>query len=103
MADTGETTRQDVQQEAPQKLIGAEGHFPFLVAVGVILPPECHLIVTEGKQPMIRDSNAVRVARKIVQHVLWSAKRTFGVDNPVLPEQLPEELRKRRRLCKQLE
>ena len=99
VADAGEAARQNMQQETPEKLISAECHFSFLVAVCVVLPPECDLIIFKGQQPMVGDGDPVRIARQVVQHVLGSAEGTFRVDDPVLPEQLSEELGEHFRLC----
>ena len=95
MPDAHEATWKQMQQKAPKELIGADGHLPLLVAVGVILPSEGHSVVLEGHQPMVGDGNPVRVARKIMQHVFRPAEGRLGVDNPVLAEQLAQELRKR--------
>ena len=48
---------------------------------------------------MVRDSNAVSVARQILQNVLGPAKRGLGVYHPILPEQGAHESRKRFLLC----
>jgi hypothetical protein len=36
---------------------------------------------------MIGDGHAMRVAGQIMKHVLWSAKWSFGVNHPILPEE----------------
>jgi hypothetical protein len=44
---------------------------------------------------MVRDSNAVSVARQVLQNLLGPAKRRLGVHHPILPEQGTHESRKR--------
>jgi hypothetical protein len=44
---------------------------------------------------MVRDRNAVSVARQVLQNVLGSAKRGLGVHHPILTEQGAHESRKR--------
>ena len=47
---------------------------------------------------MVGDGDPVRVASKVIQHVFRSAEWWLGVDDPVLPKQLPEKGRKYPRL-----
>ena len=41
---------------------------------------------------MVGDGNAVRVTSEVLKDVLWAAERPFGVHDPVLPEELSQEL-----------
>jgi hypothetical protein len=40
---------------------------------------------------MVGDSDAMGIAAQIVENVFCSAKRWLGIDDPVVPEQLPKE------------
>ena len=61
VADADEAARQQVQQEAAQKLVHRESHQLLLVAVGRITPAESDLSVLVRHQTMIRDRDAVGV------------------------------------------
>lgn len=100
VTDASESARQDMQQEAPEKLIATECHLPLLVGVCVVLPPKRDLIAFEGQQPVVGDGDTMGVAREVMQHVFWSAKRTLRIDHPVVAEQLPEEFREDGWSCK---
>ena len=41
---------------------------------------------------MVGDGNAVRVTSEVLKDVLWAAERPFGVHDPVLSEELSQEL-----------
>ena len=88
-ADTHESFRQDMLQEAPQELIGAERHHAPLAAVGVIFPAEAHLVVREVDDAVIGDGDAMGVAAQILEHIHWPTERWFRVHHPVLSEQWP--------------
>jgi hypothetical protein len=47
MPNADEAAGKHMEKEAAQELIGRKGHFPFLIAVCVILPAEAHLIAIE--------------------------------------------------------
>src|SRR5208283_6102263 len=67
------------------------GHDLLFVAVGIVLPSERNAIVLEGDKTMVGDGDAVGIAGQIVENVFCPAEGWLGVDDPVLPEQLPEE------------
>jgi len=73
-----------VKQKPPQKLIGGHGHQPFLVLVGIVFPTEGDLAVSKIDNPMVGDSDTVRVAGQIMENMLGSSAWPFGVDNPVV-------------------
>ena len=76
-----------MKQEATQELLGRQGHHSFLIAMGVVLPAESDLVVLEGDEAMVGDGHAMGVAAEIAEHVVGTAKRRFGIDDPVLTEQ----------------
>src|SRR5208282_954142 len=55
------------------------------------------------RDPMVGDGDAVRIAGGIVQNMLGTAEGWLGVDDPVLLEELSEELAKATWLSKILE
>ena len=91
VADAGKASRQDMLYEAAQELVGSKCHGALFAAVGVVLPAEADLGSRDGKQPMVGDGNAMRVASQIMQHVRGAAKGRLGIDDPVLPIKLAQE------------
>ena len=57
---------------------------PFLVLVGIVFPTEGDLAVSKIDNPMVGDSDTVRVAGQIMENMLGSSAWPFGVDNPVV-------------------
>lgn len=72
MPDAVEAARQDMHQEAADKLIRRQRDY--LLAFGpvatVILVAERHTVLAKGEEPPVRDGDAVGVAREIGQHRL---------------------------------
>ena len=68
LPDADEAARQDVLDEAAQKLHGGERHRAALVAVGVVLPRKGDVVAIEGEQPVIADRDAMGIAPEIAQH-----------------------------------
>ena len=62
-----------------------------LAAMGIVFPPECNFAVVKTNQAMIGDGDPVRVAGQIMEDMLRSTKRPFGIDDPVLAEQRAQE------------
>jgi hypothetical protein len=84
-----------MQQEAPQKLVGADSHGPLLIPVGVILPPKRDLAILESNQSVVGDGNTMRVLSEIMQHVFASTKGPFCIYGPVLPKERPQKTAER--------
>ena len=82
MTDAAEPLRQYVEQKATDELLNLERHHFRFVAGAIILPPEADTAVLTGKEPAVGDRNAMGVAPKIGENLLWSAEGTLGVDDP---------------------
>lgn len=96
MSDAMEATRQDMQQEAADKLVGGQGHdlVAFSAVVSIILVAERDAVLVEADQPPVRDGYPVGIARQIGEHCLGTSKGWFCVHNPaLLPHrcQVPQE------------
>ena len=85
MADAMEALGQDVEQEAADELAGGESHR--LVSAR---PVDAVVLVFEGDaalvgldEAVIRDGDAVGVARQIGEHGLGPAEWLLGVDHPL--------------------
>lgn len=92
MADADQPFRENVDQESSQKLICGNRHDLLFTASCVVFPAKRDLIILERHQSMVGDGDAVRIAGEIVQNMLGTAEGWFGIDDPVLLEELSEEL-----------
>jgi hypothetical protein len=95
VTNPNESPWQHMQQEAPQKLAGADSHGPLLIPMGVILPPERDLAILESNQAVIGDGHAMRILGEVMQYMFGSAEGPFRIYDPVLPEELPQETAER--------
>jgi hypothetical protein len=59
--------------------------------VRIVFPAERDLAGGKVHDPVIRDSDAMRVASQIVEDMLWPPERSLGVDYPILTEQRAQE------------
>ena len=87
MADAMKPLWQNVEQEAPDELIGAECHraVPRLPVAAVILVAEAHAARIESKEATVRDGDAMGVAGELGKHCFWPGEGWLGVNEPVLP------------------
>ena len=58
----------------------------------IVFPAKRDSIILERHQSMVGDGDAVRIAGEIVQNMLGTAEGWFRIDDPVLLEELSEEL-----------
>jgi hypothetical protein len=84
VADAVKPFWQNVEQEAPDELVGGEGHcaVPRPAVAAVILVPEGDAAVVERNEPAVRDGDAMRVAGEIGKHRFRPGERRLGVDVP---------------------
>ena len=82
VTDALEPIRQDVQQEAPDELVGVEGHDFLPVVVAVVFPAKGDAVVIDPGQPGVGDGDAVGIAGEIFEYVLRPAERRLGIDYP---------------------
>ena len=83
MANADEAARQDVLDEAPEKLHGSERHRARLTVVRVVLPLKRDALAVEGAEPVIGDGDAMRVPSEVAQHGADAAEGGLGIDDPV--------------------
>ena len=91
LSDADEAARQDVLHEAAEKLHGGERHRPALVAVGVVLVREGHVVAIEGEQPVIADGHPMGIAAEIAQDGRRAPEGRLDVDHPVGREERVDE------------
>jgi len=92
VSDANQSAGQYMKQEATQELMCGNSHELLLAAVGIISPAEGDTIVFKGHESMVGDSYSMGVSRQIVENMFSTAEGRLGVDDPVLSEQLPEEV-----------
>ena len=68
-----------MQEEAPEEFVDVERQRAHLAAVPIVLPPKRDGVIRDGDEPVIGDGDAVRVPRKVVQHVGGAAKGRLRV------------------------
>src|SRR5512137_221703 len=83
MADAVKAVREDMQQKAANELVGREAHDPTAPLAAIVLVRESDVVVAGCDQPRIGDRCAVSVAREIGEHLLGTAERRLGVDDPI--------------------
>lgn len=83
MANSLETTRQDVEQEAPDKFLDGQDHHLDCAGLAIVFPLEAHLIVFDIEQAMVGDRDAMSIPAHVVEHLLRSGERALGIDDPL--------------------
>ena len=59
--------------------------------MGIIFPAESNLVMLEGHEAVVGNGNTMGVAGEIAEHMMRTAERWLGVDDPVLTEQWTQE------------
>jgi len=85
--DSHEALRQHVQEEATQELYSQQRHRALLAAVSIVFPTEGNALTVECEEPVIGDSDPVRVSAQIAQDLLGTTEGRFGVNHPVVTVQ----------------
>jgi hypothetical protein len=80
-----------VEHETAEKFHGFQRHRAKPVAALIVLPPEDHVTMFQGHEPLVRDSDAMGVAREILEDVLGLAQGFLRIDDPFGTPQSPQE------------
>ena len=91
LPDADKPARQDMLDEASEKLHRRHGHRAPAGRLAVVLPAKRDALAVEGEQAVIADRDAMRVAPEIAQHRRRAAKGGLGVDDPVGVEERVDE------------
>lgn len=85
MPDTMEAVGKNMDQEAPDKLVGRQTHDLSLFASfdAVVLPAECHGAGISADQSAVRDRHPMSISAEIGKHGLRPSEWRFGIDDPV--------------------
>ena len=51
--------------------------------VGLVAPAESNVRVVDGNEAVVRDGDAVSIARQIGEHLFGAGERPLGVDDPL--------------------
>src|SRR5437867_10111531 len=84
MTDADEPGGDDVEQEAPDELLGIECHHLDGIAMGAVLPAEADEPAIEGENAFVGDGYAMCVAREVVEDLLRAGEGGLAVDDPGL-------------------
>jgi hypothetical protein len=87
VADLDEATRQNVKQKATDELNRIEAHPLDAVVVSGVAPFKMHLPVVQVQESAIGDGNPMSVASQVLEHILGTAERCLGLDDPFLMAQ----------------
>ncbi len=88
VSDAHQSGRQNVEQEAAERLLHVEGHEPIRVASCAVVPAKGHAAVIEGDELVVGDGHAVGVAAEVAQHLAGAGEGRLAVDDPILREAL---------------
>ena len=89
--DLHKTGRQNVQEEPPDKFVGAQCHLLPTAAVAVITPLERDDTVFDFKDSVIGNGHPMGISAKIFHNTGGVLKRRFAVDHPLLRVKPGEE------------
>ena len=85
LADTYESGRQHVEQEAADELDRIQGHDLSVGMVRVVFPVEADAAVLQSAKPMVGDGDAVSIASQILEHAPRSPAGRLDVYDPFEP------------------
>ena len=83
MADATEAFWKYMKEKTTDELVGVEHHHLGFVAGAIVLPTETDAAILTREEPAVCDRDAMDVAPQIVEDLLWSCERAFGVNDPV--------------------
>src|SRR5579872_1864993 len=92
-ADADEPAGEHVLHKPSQELADRECHPPPAMAVGIVLVAERDLIILQRLDPLVADRHPVRVAGQVLQRLLRSVVRWFGIYGPFFLIQRRQESR----------
>ena len=95
VADLHKPLWKNVHQDAANKLYGWQRHDLLPVAIPVIAPLERDRAVFAGKNTLVGNRYAVRIASEIFQHMTCALKRRLTIDDPFFCVQSAEICLKR--------
>ena len=83
VADTLQSARQHVKQEAADELRRIELHHALCGFMAVVFPAERDVSISDIDQAIVRDGDAMRVTTQVVEYLLRAAERFLCVYHPI--------------------
>ena len=68
-----------MQEKAPKEFDRVEPHEALAIAPLIVFPSERYLTVLQSEQAPIGDGHAMRVARQILEYLMRTCQRGFGI------------------------
>ena len=68
-----------------------QSHEALLILVPCVAPAKRDFLVGKRHEAVIGDGDSVRIAAQVTQGVFGTAKRPFGINDPLLAKDLAEE------------
>lgn len=84
VADLGKALGKNMDEEAPDELVGVESHGSAAIVFFAVSPLECDFAVLKCHQAVVGDGDPVSIAAEVIEDLGGSAKGRFGVDHPFL-------------------
>jgi hypothetical protein len=84
-------SRQDMEEEPADKLLGLEQHDLLAVMVRIISPEEGNLAVPDGEEAVIADGDSVGISTQVLQDPLGASEGRFAIDHPFFMVERPPE------------
>ena len=84
ISDPPESRRQDMEEKAPDELVGGEGHDLLLVVTAIVPPSKTHFAILDIEETMVGDRHSVGIATEVIEYLAWPGKRPLGVNHPFL-------------------
>ena len=79
-----EPVGKDVKQEPADEFVSVKRHELLAVAIAIILPAKLDLAVIDIEQTIVRNRDAMRVSRNILENLFRSGEGLFRVHHPIL-------------------
>lgn len=71
-----------MQQITPDELSDLQRHFLLCFVRFVVLSGKGDAPVLERQKPLMTNGDTVGISPRILNHLFWASKRTFGIDHP---------------------
>jgi len=84
-------SRQDMEEEPADKLLGLEDHGLLAVMICIISPEEGNLAVPDGEEAVIADGDSVGISTQVLKDPLGAIEGRFAIDDPFFMVEWPPE------------
>ena len=91
VTDADEARGQDVQEEATDELLGADGDGSMCTRGTVVAGAEGHLVIHAAEEPLVGDGHPMGIAAEVAECLLGSIEGSLGVDAPFFASEFSQE------------